>query len=294
MRTFLKKYLFPGSLAAMSTVPSVQWIRSRFGTDNPSVAQQHIAEAYLKTKEIENQAISLLDELIENQNFKTSVTAQALSVKDTNQLVENKLSELKKISDQLMESGLTPNEQANLMNSLKDSARELIILSKNNVNLVQELVSKATEASKAKNSDATSSSNIVSDGFNVTTSKVEENINQVLDSTNVKESGFLDYFLEFKEIVSNELASLSAEQLGCFTNIMGFIMIFGGMVTITSILFGQYLIDYFNLEKRYPKLAKFLKLKAIADKYYLISNIIIIYLIIIFFIVLNLYMFITA
>lgn len=111
-----------------------------------------------------------------------------------------------------------------------------------------------------------------------------------LDSTNVKENNNLESFSELKEIVNNELANLSSEQLCCFANLMGFIMIFGGMLSVTSILFGQYLIEYFNLEKRYPKLAKYLKLRQTVEKYYLIINIVIIYFIIIYYIVLNFYM----
>ena len=112
--------------------------------------------------------------------------------------------------------------------------------------------------------------------------------------TEADQSSVLGAFFEFKDFFSNELASLSSEQLCCLCNTMGFIMVFGGMVTVTSILFGQYLIDYFNLEKRYPKLARYLKLKQTLNKYYLIFNIIYIYLILILFIVLNTFMGITA
>ena len=74
---------------------------------------------------------------------------------------------------------------------------------------------------------------------------------------------------------------------------MVFILIFVGLLIITTILLGPSLIDYFNLEQRLPKLAKFLKLRQTIDKYNLYLIIfIIIYLIVIYYILLNLYMFI--
>ena len=49
-------------------------------------------------------------------------------------------------------------------------------------------------------------------------------------------------------------------------------MIFGGMTSITSILFGEYILNYFKLESKWPKLAKYIKLKQKVNKYYLIFN----------------------
>ena len=60
----------------------------------------------------------------------------------------------------------------------------------------------------------------------------------------VKESSVLGSLSEMKQVIKEELTSLSTEQLGCLTNLLGFIMVLGGMITITLILFGDYILNY--------------------------------------------------
>ena len=88
------------------------------------------------------------------------------------------------------------------------------------------------------------------------------------------------------------LGSLSTEELCCLSNLIGFLMVLGGLVSITFILFGDYLINYFKLEERFPKLAKYIQLRQKIQRYTLIFHMFMVYLILIVFIIINAYMFI--
>lgn len=121
-----------------------------------------------------------------------------------------------------------------------------------------------------------------------------ETTSNVVNLPEMKKSNLFGYLSEMKESIESFLATLSTEQLGCISNLMGLVKIFGGMLSITTILFSQYFIDSFKLEERFPKLAKFLKLRQTIDKYYLIFNFVLIYLILILYVALNVFMFYTA
>lgn len=121
-----------------------------------------------------------------------------------------------------------------------------------------------------------------------------ETTSNVVNLPEMKKSNLFGYLSEMKESIESFLATLSTEQLGCISNLMGLVKIFGGMLSITTILFSQYFIDSFKLEERFPKQAKFLKLRQTIDKYYLIFNFVLIYLILILYVALNVFMFYTA
>lgn len=100
--------------------------------------------------------------------------------------------------------------------------------------------------------------------------------------------GFIHDFLDwYKEFLSN----LSVEQLGCLSNIIGFSIILVAVNSIIFIYFGNNIINYFNLESKYPKLAKIIKIRRrILDKY-IKFQIVYIYVTSIIFICINIYMF---
>ena len=96
-----------------------------------------------------------------------------------------------------------------------------------------------------------------------------------------------DLITNYKEFLS----TLNGEQLACLSNTIGFIMIFFAMLTITAMLIGEYLINLLKLKTRFPRLAKYIEYKKKVDKFYLIYNIIFIYVIIGLLVSVNIYMF---
>jgi hypothetical protein len=72
---------------------------------------------------------------------------------------------------------------------------------------------------------------------------------------------------------SDALNSLTTEQLGALSNLLFSQIILASVISIVFIFFGDYLITRFNLETKYPRLAKIIGLRKKFQKYYLIVNI---------------------
>lgn len=132
--------------------------------------------------------------------------------------------------------------------------------------------------------------------LNNNTHEVRTLTNIIIDKdkpSDVQESNIFESLFELKYAFQEELASLSGEQLACLSNLFALILIFGCMTSITSVLYGEYLIKYFKIEDRFPKIAKFINFRRKMNNYYLIGNFIFIYLIIFIYVTINLFMFIT-
>ena len=70
----------------------------------------------------------------------------------------------------------------------------------------------------------------------------------------------------------NYLDTLSLLEESALLHIIFFLIIILNLFSIVGILLGNEIIIYFNLEKRFPKLAILLKYRAKFQKYYLIWN----------------------
>ena len=88
--------------------------------------------------------------------------------------------------------------------------------------------------------------------------------------------------------------SLSLEQLVALYNIIGYIMICSTLFSICIILVGDYLILKLNLESKFPKFAKILKVRARVTKIYLNFYILSLFILIFINIGVNIYMFVLA
>ena len=288
----LKKYVIPTGVTAMAID---SWVHTRFGPNNPSVLKSNLLKSVSEYKANQAKLQAAMEKVNEYQNQNVVLKGQALSISENINELQEKLDEVKKVKQELLNRGLNDIEQKDLTNKYNFLCDEFHRLTEKNTNLTNNLVDKIVKTDSSSQSD--SSSNIVPGGSDitpsiVTDSTVVESSSSILDSTNVKESSILEYFSEMRGVINEELASLSSEQLCCLSNALGFIMVLGGLVTITTILIGQYFIDYFKLEQRFPKLAKYIKLRQTFKKYYLIVNLIIMFLISIFFVALNIFMFI--
>ena len=73
-------------------------------------------------------------------------------------------------------------------------------------------------------------------------------------------------------------------------NICGYFVIFMTIWTISILSIGEYLIGKLNLETKYPKIAKYIKIKQKLYKAYFTFYIIWLYLIVILCIIANFYM----
>lgn len=78
-----------------------------------------------------------------------------------------------------------------------------------------------------------------------------------------------DFFNSYKEF----LTTLTSHQIGALANLIFSSIILSCLISLIFIWTGDYLIKRFNLEERYPKLAKFIQLRRKFQNYYFIINI---------------------
>ena len=83
--------------------------------------------------------------------------------------------------------------------------------------------------------------------------------------------------------------TLSLEQLVALFNIIGYTAILMTLISLSSLTIGDYLIEKLNLESKYPKLSKLIKLKQNLNKHYLMFYTIMLYIISILCILANIY-----
>ena len=94
-------------------------------------------------------------------------------------------------------------------------------------------------------------------------------INNIIEDEDIKKSFFLYGFLNKFEVL--DVFSKLAISLLIFNS-----LIFSCVISIIFVFFGDYLLERFKIEVKYPKLAEIIKLRRKFQKYYLIFNILMI------------------
>lgn len=87
------------------------------------------------------------------------------------------------------------------------------------------------------------------------------------------------------------LDSLTLLQEVSLLHISMFLVLILTVINILSVLFGNEIVRYFNLEKRLPKLSGFFRLRATLQRYYLMWNVLILFVFCLFGIGVNLLLF---
>lgn len=90
------------------------------------------------------------------------------------------------------------------------------------------------------------------------------------------------------------LDSLSLLQESALIHVLLFIIIFLTLINIFAALFANEIINYFDLENKYPSISGFLKLRAKFQKFYLTWNILFLLFLILAAILLNIFIFIVC
>jgi hypothetical protein len=80
--------------------------------------------------------------------------------------------------------------------------------------------------------------------------------------------------------INNFYSNLSIIETLVVIHISGFIAILVSMFSILTIFYGEFFIQKFNLESKFPKLAKFIQLRRKFQQFYLITNFLLILLVI--------------
>jgi hypothetical protein len=116
-------------------------------------------------------------------------------------------------------------------------------------------------------------------------------LNDLTKDTEIFKSDLSAVFNDFVDIFKEFLNTLTYEQLVIIFNLSGYMMLISILTSITLILVGNNLIDYFKLESKYPKLTAFISLKIKGRKYQLNFYIVQLYFVLLILISLNIFMF---
>jgi len=118
--------------------------------------------------------------------------------------------------------------------------------------------------------------------LNKSTTNVIDEINKLMDKVNSR-SGYNGNNLN--NIF--DLSSYTTAELGAISHILACISIFGCLFDIAIAYYGDYLIIYYKLEEKYPRLAKWIKFRIKFQHYYIGLNIFLIIIILLFIIYVN-------
>ena len=83
------------------------------------------------------------------------------------------------------------------------------------------------------------------------------------------------------------LSSLSLIQNLAIFNISIGTLILNALITIITIFYSDFLIDYFRLESKYPRIAKFIRLRKMFQDFNILVNIIVIVIVLMFIFYVN-------
>jgi hypothetical protein len=86
---------------------------------------------------------------------------------------------------------------------------------------------------------------------------------------------------------------LNYEQNLAIVHISGSMFILFGLISIISIFYGDKLIIFFDLENRFPKIAKFIQIRRKFQQYYLLMNIGLIIIVLLLIIYVNIIEFLS-
>jgi hypothetical protein len=206
------------------------------------------------------------------QNFSMAKESRMARLQAASDAHRNLLLELKKKEDLIVENLNTQNKIASLSADISD---QLETVSHNS-----RMITEYTE--KLKDADLDSKER------EFITSTVDQNVSQKTESIekansalkNIMDSLFSDnYNFQLNNIIESYkefLNTLTVEQHSPILNILGLIIIFSCIISIIIIIYSEYLIRYFNIETRYPKISKFIQIRRTLQQYYLSINLIII------------------
>lgn len=116
-------------------------------------------------------------------------------------------------------------------------------------------------------------------------------IYQIIAKNMSNSNNLVNNIWESVENFNQWLSTITYEQNIAFINLSGTFVIFVTLFSIIAIFYGDRLINYLKLEERYPKIAKYIILRRKFQQFYLLINILIIFIVTIIMFVMNLTLF---
>lgn len=219
--------------------------------------------------------------LLEEQINKHETKYQELNNKYTS-LLENNLNKLENEREILEES-----------NNLRKDVEVLELKLRKSVEIKRELQTKYSENS----GDLTINEKIqevVNTGEDI--HKTYESVNNKFDSFINKINTLLndsDNKSQYLDSLQSFFDGLNYEQNLAIVHISGSMFILFCLISIISIFYGEKLIIFLDLEKRFPKVANFIQIRRKFQQYYLLMNILLIFIVLAIIIYINILVFLS-
>lgn len=219
--------------------------------------------------------------------------------------IQNSSEETQKVIDKIepeINNGL-PEESVNFIN---DHMTSISNLNENQHNLsdkAKTLLTDTTEVAandsvigSITNDETVKKTLAIVDEMQVNSDQIDAHKQAILDHlSNIKGSGSSNFtesitqlILEFQDLIT----SLSLIQKLTIINILTGVLILNCLLTLIAIFYGESLISYFNIEQKFPRLTKFIKLRSKFQQFYFFVNSIIIIIALVIMIYANYLMFI--
>lgn len=191
--------------------------------------------------------------------------------------VNNTIKEINNKIDLLQESINKSNDKSDIISinkeivCLKDSLKELIVINNKYSKLLNENATNINsdpnslfEPYKEEFSKAFDKAKDIADKIEKSSNMSENNINKFNSSGNNLEN----LINEFNDYLSN----LSLTEICLVINIFSYIFILTCIITIIFSVYGNIIINKLSLEKKYPKLSKFITLRVKLQHTYVLIN----------------------
>ena len=199
----------------------------------------------------------------------------AKTAKETKEEIVNAISSTKEHISELVENLNNKNLTPTVKESILQKCTELKTALANLEMKHNEYISRFENGQASLNSEnASSMYETYKSTFNQAFSTANKKANEIADLFNnttknfAEENPILNYISDFKEYLSN----LSAYDLCLIINILSSIFILTCIISIFMAISGNYLIDKFKIDQRYPKLSKFIQLRVKLQRYYVYIN----------------------
>uniref|UniRef100_UPI00315CABF2 hypothetical protein n=1 Tax=Leucopaxillus giganteus TaxID=1167592 RepID=UPI00315CABF2 len=190
---------------------------------------------------------------------------------------DNKVRSIDRLFDETVANYKEANQR---LNNIQD------LLLSNSQKVESQLVS-VTEHLESLAQDVTNLNNAVNNGSSnnalidatlksvkISNGKALTELNSLMNDINSHKliSNFTDNINNFVDNFNNYLSSLSSIELGAVAHTLASFTILLCLLSILSAYYGDRLIRYFNLEVRFPKLAKIIQLRRTFQDYYIAYN----------------------
>ena len=180
----------------------------------------------------------------------------------------------------LLEDKINLNNLAKLNNRISDIEVQSL---NNDLNLqLQNLIYEKERLFKAVNSDFNSDTSPTDIKFHAEQSlnhldKTSETVNKIVDTikNNKGSNNFTDLFVDIFKNWSDFLKSLTFEQLNALSHILAALLVLLCLIDIILVIYNDFLITFFKLEERFPKLARFIQLRRKYQRFHMFVSFII-------------------